>query len=131
MNPRKWKINLNRRIFMYINLSLPCKGTNILIFVTCVASFYPWVWSVQPPIQSLYPRVRCIYLQECSAHSPIFYSHGCSKFLHATTFLTLADTTFIPMFAMYLPARMFCTLAPTSSILMGAMSVLETCSEPV
>ena len=41
----------------------------------------------------------------------VFYSHGCNKFLHARTFFTLTDTTFIPMFAMHLPARMFCTLA--------------------
>ena len=46
-------------------------------------------------------------------------------------FLTLADMTYIPMFAMYLPARMFCTLARTSSISMDAMSELETCFEPV
>ena len=82
MNPRKWKVNLNLNIFMLHKsaetchpVSLPCKGTNILIFVTCRASFYLWVWSVQPPIQSL-----------------------------------LADTTSILMFAMYLHARMFCTL---------------------
>ena len=48
-------------------------------------------------------------------------------------FFTLADTTSIPMFAMYLHARMFCTLARTSSITMamGAMSEHETCFEPV
>ena len=64
-----------------------------------------------PPIQLLYPCLRCIYLQGCSVHSPyFFYSNGGSKFLHARTFFTLADTTFIPMFVMYLPARMFCTL---------------------
>ena len=46
-------------------VSLPCKGTSILIFVTCGASFHLWVWSVQSPIQTLYPWVRCIYMQEC------------------------------------------------------------------
>ena len=68
---------------MYINLreichpsSLPCNGTNILIFVTCGASFYLRVWSVQLPIQSLYPWVRCIYM-----------------------FCTLARTSSIPMYA--------------------------------
>ena len=35
------------------------------------------------------------------------------------------------MGAMYLHARMFCTLAHTSFIPMGAMSELETCFEPV
>ena len=50
-------------------VSLPCKGTSILVVVTCGASFYLRVWSVQPLIQSLYPRVRCIYMQECSVHS--------------------------------------------------------------
>ena len=43
--------------------------------------------------------------------SYVFYSHECSKFLHATTFFTLADTTSILMFAMYIHGRMFCTLA--------------------
>ena len=47
------------------------------------------------------------------------------------TFLTLTDTTFISMSAINLPARMFCTLACTSSIPKGAMSELETCFEPV
>ena len=36
-------------------------------------------------------------------------------------FFTLADTTSIPMGAMYLHATMFCTLAHMSSIPMGAM----------
>ena len=69
------KSYLNHRIFMLYKsvetchpVSLPYKGTNILIFVTCRANFYLWVWSVQPPIQSLYPWVRCIYMQECSMH---------------------------------------------------------------
>ena len=75
MNPGKWKVNLNHRIFMLYEsaetchpVSLPCKGTSILIFVTCGANFYLRVWSVQPPIQSLYSWVRCIYMQECSVH---------------------------------------------------------------
>ena len=94
-------------------VSLPCKGTNILIFVTCLASFYLWVWSVQPLIQSLYLWVRCIYMQECSVHLLIlFYFLVCNKFLHARMLFTLTDTTFILMFVMYLHARMFCTLAP-------------------
>ena len=50
-------------------VSLPYKGTNILIFVTCGASFYFQVWSVQPLIQSLYSWVRFIYMQEFSVHS--------------------------------------------------------------
>ena len=41
----------------------------------------------------------------------IFCSHGCNKFLHARTLFTLTDSTSIPMFAMYLHARIFCTLA--------------------
>ena len=55
----------------YHPVSLPCKGSNILIFVTCGASFYLRVLSVQPPIQSLYSWVRYIYMQECSVHSLI------------------------------------------------------------
>ena len=50
------KVNLNHWTLMLYKsaetchlVSLPCKGTNILIFVTCGASFYLWVWSVQPP----------------------------------------------------------------------------------
>ena len=95
-------------------VSLPCKGTNILMFETCGASFYLWVWSVQPPIQSLYLWVRCIYMQNllCTC-SYVFYSHGCNKFLYERTFFTLADTTSILMFAMYWHARMFCTLTPS------------------
>ena len=50
-------------------ISLPCKGTSILIFVTSEASFYLQVRSVQPLMQSLFPRVRCIYMQECSTYS--------------------------------------------------------------
>ena len=42
-------------------------------------------------------------------------------------FFTLTDTTSITMFAMYLHARMLCTLAHASSIHLGAMSELETC----
>ena len=45
-------------------------------------------------------------------------------------FFTLTDATSIPMLVMNLHARMFCTLARTSSIPMGAMSELETCLEP-
>ena len=37
-------------------------------------------------------------------------------------FFTLTYTTFIPMCVMYLHARMFCTLAHTSSIPMGAIN---------
>ena len=49
------------------------------------------------------------------------YSHRCNKFLHARTFFTLADTTFIPMGVMDLHARMFCRLSHTSSTPMGAI----------
>ena len=76
MNPGKWNVNLNNHIFMLFKssetchpVSLPCRGTSILTFVTCGASFGLRVWSVEQPIQSLYPWVRCIYMQECSVHS--------------------------------------------------------------
>ena len=42
-----------------------------------------------------------------------FYTLPC-MYLHTRTFFTLADTTSIPMGAMYLHARMFCTLVHTS-----------------
>ena len=57
-------------------VSLPCKGTNTLIFVTCGASFYLQVWSVQPPIQSI----------------PVG-----EMYLHARMFCALAHTSSIPM----------------------------------
>ena len=43
--------------------------------------------------------------------SYVFYSHGCSKFYMQECFFTLADTTSILMFAIYLHAKMFCVLA--------------------
>ena len=73
------------------------------IFVTCGASFYLWVWSAQPPIQSLYPWVRCIYMQECSVHLLI-----CLLFLWVqwistckNVFFILADITSILMFDVF------------------------------
>ena len=84
--------------------------------------------SVHSLIRLLYPWVRCIYMQECSVHSLIqhlylwvqciymqytrsydLYTCGCNVF----TCSTLAHTTAIPVGAMYLPARMFCTLCDT------------------
>ena len=94
-------------------------------------NFYMQEHFLHSLIRLLYPCLRCIYLQECSVHWPYFYSHGCNKFLNTRTFFTLADTTFIPMFARYLPARMLCTLTGMSLIPMGAMPELETCFEPV
>ena len=48
MNPGKWKVNLNHHIFMLYKsmetchpVSLPCKGTSILIFATCGKKFLP------------------------------------------------------------------------------------------
>ena len=126
---------LYKSVETYHPVSLPCKDTNILIFVTCGASFYLLVWSVQSPIQSLYPWARCIYVITCKnvlcTCSYIFYSHGCNKFLHARTLFTLADTTSILMFAMYLHARISVHLLHMSSSPMGEMSELETCFEPV
>ena len=106
MNPRKLKVNLNHYIFMLYKsaetrhpVSLPCKDTNILIFVTCGASFYLRLWSVQPPIQSLYLWVRCIYI------------------LHARMFCTLAHTSSIPMGAInFYMLEHFFALADTTSI---------------
>ena len=120
MNPGKWKVNLNHCIFMLYKsaetchpVSLPCKGTNIHIFVTCGVSFYLWVWSVQPPIQSLYPWVRCYYMQECSVHLLMSFIPMCAiNFYIQERFFILTDTTSILMFVMYLHARMLCTLAP-------------------
>ena len=93
-------------------VSLPCKGTNILIFVTCGASFYLRVWSVQPPIQSipagemyLLARMFCAFAHKSS--NPM----GAINFYIQRTFFTLANATSILMFAMYLHARMFCTLS--------------------
>ena len=115
MNPGKWKVNLSHRIFILyksaaisLPISLPCKGPSVLVFVTYGTSFYLPVRSVQPPIQSLYSRVRCIYMLERSVHSliPILYP-WVFLHLHARTFCTLADTISIPVGAMYLKKVLF------------------------
>ena len=62
------------------------------------------------------------------------YSHICNlwcKLLPVGVICSTTDKIFIPMVAMYLHARMFCSLTHISSIPMGAMSELETCFEPV
>ena len=140
MNDGKWKVNLNHCIFLLYKsvktchpVSLPCKGTNILIFATCGASFDPQVWSVQPPIQSLYPWVRCVYMHECSVHLLIrllfpcvqinFYMQEC--FLHS-----LIPLLFSCLRCIYMQE---CSVdsSCTSSIPICAMSEFETCFEPV
>ena len=129
-------------------VSLPCKGTNILMFVTCGASFYLWVWSVQPIKYNLYTCGLDVFTCKnvLCTHSYIFYSHGCNKFLHARTFFTLAHTILFKCWYIFyshgcnvrawnlfwasvakpvfwpLMMLLACTLTPTSSIPMGAIN---------
>ena len=125
---RKWKVNLNHCIFMLYKsaetchpVSLPCKGTNMLIFVTCRASFYLRVWSVQPPIQSLYPGIICIYMQECSVYSLIHLPfHGCNVRAWNLFWASVAKLVLWQLMIL-LP----CILAHTSSIPMGANKFLH------
>ena len=50
----------------------------------------------------------------------------CQNVTCKKVFFTLADTTAIPIFGIYLHARLFCTLTRMSSIPLGAMSERET-----
>ena len=81
-----------------------------------ISLIFPWVQCQSlKPVLSQCSQTGFVTVDDFMAlyiRSYVFYSHGCNKFLHARTFFTLADTTFILMFAMYLHARMFCTLAP-------------------
>ena len=85
MNPGKLKVNLNHIFMSYKSaetchlVSFPSKGTNIFIFVTCGASFYLWVWSVQLLIQSLTGGWDVFTCKNVlCACSYVFYSHGCN-----------------------------------------------------
>ena len=103
-------------------------------------TFIPRMWCIYRQecflhwlIPLLFPWVRCIYMQEYSVHFLIrllfpwvqciytcknifytswyhFYSHGCDVFT-CKNVLRLGRTSSIPMGAMYLHARMFCTLS--------------------
>ena len=79
-------------------VSLPCKGTNILIFVTCGASF-TCGYDLYNHRCNLYTHGWDVFTCKnvLCTHSYVFYSHGCNKFLHARTFFTLADATSIHM----------------------------------
>ena len=123
MNPGNWKVNLNHCIFMLYKsaetchpVSLPCKGTNILIFVTCGASFYLYVWSVQPQIQSPYLLVRCIYMQECSVHLLIRLLFPWVQCQSLKPALSLCSQT------VFVTVDDFIALSHTSSIPMGAIN---------
>ena len=94
-------------------VSLPCKGTNILIFVTC-GQIFTCVYDLHNQRYNLYTHGWDVFTSKnvLCTRSYVFYSHGYNKFLHTRTFFALADTTSILMFVMYLHARMYCTLAP-------------------
>ena len=135
MNPRKCKVNLNHRIFVLYKsaetchpVSFPCKGTNILIFevFTCGYDLYNHRYNFYTRGWEVFICNNVLWL------ALVFYCHRCNKFLHARMFFTLADTTYILIFAIYLHAQeCFVHSLRTSSIPMGAMSELETCFEPV
>ena len=114
-------------------VSLPCKGTNILIFVTCMARFLPGGMI-------------------CTSTDTISVPMG-EMYLHARMFCALAHMSSIPMGAInfYMEEHFLHSLIPllfsclrciymqecsvhslcTSCIPMGAMSELETFFEPV
>ena len=95
MNPRKWKMNLNNYIFMLYKsaetchpVSLPFKGTNILIFVTCgevlpVGMICTTTNTISIPVGEMYLHARMF-----CALSHVSYSHGYNTFLRARTFYT-------------------------------------------
>ena len=109
-------------------VSLPCKGTNILIFVTCGASFLP---------------AGMI----CTTSDTISIPEG-EMYLHARIFCALAHKSCVPMDAInfYIQERFLHSLIPllfsclrciymqecsvhllrTSLILMGAMSLWQS-----
>ena len=87
----------------------------ILLTFSCLWCIYMQECSVHLLHNLLFPWVQCQSLKpvlsQCSQTSfvtvddfialytnlYVFYSHGCSKYLHARTFFSLADTTSIPM----------------------------------
>ena len=88
MNHRKLKVNLNHHIFMLYKSAETCHLvplTNILIFVTCGASYYMQVCSVQPPIQSLYHRynARMFWTLAHKSSIPMGNFYMQERFLHS------------------------------------------------
>ena len=65
-------------------VSLPCKGTNILMFVTCGAKFLPaglictTTTTIPIPVGEMYLHARMF-----CALLICLLSHECNKFLHA------------------------------------------------
>ena len=90
---------------MYLHTGMFCTLFICLLF--------PWVQCQSlKPVLSQCSQTGFVTVDDLIAPytcSYIFYCHGCNKFLHARTFFTLAEMTFIPMGVMYLHARNFCT----------------------
>ena len=115
MNP-----DSNHRIFMLYKsaetchpVSLPCKGTNILILNLCWGKFLPvgmictTTNTISIPLGEMYLHVRMFCAFAHMSSIPM----GAITFYMQERFFALADITSILKFAMYLHARMFCTLA--------------------
>ena len=145
INPGKLKVNLNSHILCYISL-----WRLVAHFITMQGHKYSHIcnlWGKFLPVgmictttdaisipmgmhapmgidacTSLACTHGCTWKNVLCTRSYIFYSHGCNKFLHARTFITLVDTTFILMGKMHLHASMFCTFTHRSSIPMGAIN---------
>ena len=125
MNPGKWKVNLNHDIFMLCKsvetchpVSLPCKGTNILIFVTCGVSFY-FGYDLYNHWYNLYTHGWDVFTCKnilCTC-SYIFYSHGCNVRAWNLFWASLAKPVLWQLMIL-LP----CTLPQTSYIPMGAIN---------
>ena len=67
--------------------------------------------SVQSLIRLLYPLVWCIYTPECSVHLLIHLFPWVQCICTCKNIIYTRCTTYIPMSAMYLHARTFCTLS--------------------
>ena len=95
-------------------VSLPCKGTNILIFVTCGGKFLPagmictTTYTISIPVGEMYLHARMFCAFDHTSSIPMAAINFCMQ----ERFFTLTDTTSILMFVMYLHTRMFCALAP-------------------
>ena len=120
---------------------LPCKDTNILIFVTCGASFYLWVWSVQPPIPipvgEMYLHARMFYalahmlsipmgsinfyMQELFYTQYYFYTHVCDVFTCKNVLYTHPYVFYSHGCNKFLHSRTFFTLTDTTFIPMSVM----------
>ena len=119
-------------------VSLPCKGTNILLFVTCGTSFHlqpagmicTTTDTISTPMGEIYLHARmfCAHAHMSSIRT---IPMGAINFYMLEGFLhSLIPLIFSCLRCIYMQECSVHSLH-TSSIPMGAMSELETCLEPV